>query len=688
MILFSVRQKQILLTLLNETAGISLKEMEKQLHVSRRTLYREFSNIRLFLEQNNLILTSYNGRYLLEGSDDNKTALKDSLIDQHSVYEMPTAQRQNAVAAYLLLTNETTKILSIASELNVSEGTIQHDLLTLADSLSEYHLVIERKKGVGVQIVGDEIKRRQVLCGILLTEINGYSLLRYLNNHDLTTKNYFMSLLPYDLLFECNRNLTDHVFSQINFYSDRQRISTILMFAITIFRFTYNNEISQLPKFGENLEYLGITYKFFANFQWHPIDDAPQVTQKEAIFLAQQLQNAHLNTHSLAFDTEDFSVMIQVRELVELVSLSYGWDFRRNPYFFKRLSKHIENMIRHEQDLLPNVQIETLQQISSKYSRLFKTIQEKWLEIFPDKKLTTPESQLLLLYFANEYTNRGYQRQLRALIVCENGFSTSQILKSRLTREIPQIQKIDTTKVSDLYKLEQRNYDIILSTIDLPGFPRDYQVVSPLLLENDVNKIRNWLQTYLKKYSVIQEEPLPIENKFSVSPTVLREKESEIHFYNQIVQIFKVAKVENDTRDSLAEITHKIVENVPQDFIIDDQDVINNLLKRVQLAPIGIPDTNLAILHTSTVGVKKPYCAIFELDQAFTMMAMDQEEIPVKRMIVMLAPQHIDKSTSDTLGMISSLIIMNDDHTDLFEHGDTHKLRSFLTEKFLAAIKK
>lgn len=70
------------------------------------------------------------------------------------------------------------------------------------------------------------------------------------------------------------------------------------------------------------------------------------------------------------------------------------------------------------------------------------------------------------------------------------------------------------------------------------------------------------------------------------------------------------------------------------------------------------------------------------------MMAMDQEEIPVKRMIVMLAPQHIDKLTSDTLGMISSLIIMNDDHTDLFEHGDTHRLRSFLTEKFLTAIKK
>ena len=688
MVFFSERQKQILSTLLNAKSGISLKEMEKQLHVSRRTLYREFSNIRIYLEQNNLILTSQNGTYLLEGPEESKSFLKTSLNEQHALYTMPTSQRQNAVAAYLLLNNDNIKILSIASNLNVSEGTIQHDLLTLSDYLAEYNLIIKKKKGVGIQIVGDEIERRQVLCGILLTEINEYSLLRYLNDSSLVTHNYFMTLLPYDLLSESYHNLTHYVFPKINFYSDRQRISTILIFAITLFRFANGHSISHASQFTDQLEYLGVTYKFFANFQLQLTDHDTQISQNEIIFLSQQLQNAKANSHSIEFDDSDFSVMVQVRELVELVSLSYGWDFRRNPYFFKRLSKHIENIIRNEQQQLPNIQIDTLQQINDKYSQLFETICEKWLEVFPNKQLTKPELQLLLLYFANEYTNRGYQRELRALIICENGLSTSQILKSRLNREIPQIRKIDTTKVSDLYQLEQRNYDIILSTIDLPGFPREYQVVSPLLLENDVNKIRNWLQTYQKKYNIKTAETLPSINHNLISPSKLRRKEEEIHLYNQLVQAFQVTTINNNLNESLEQITNKILINVPQEFILDKQDVIDHLLKRVQLAPIGIPDTNLAILHTSTTGVKKAFCSIFELNTPFTMMAMDQEEISVKRLIVLLAPYHIDELTQNVLGMISSLIIMNDENTVLFEQGKTEKLRSFLTEKFLSVLKK
>lgn len=70
------------------------------------------------------------------------------------------------------------------------------------------------------------------------------------------------------------------------------------------------------------------------------------------------------------------------------------------------------------------------------------------------------------------------------------------------------------------------------------------------------------------------------------------------------------------------------------------------------------------------------------------MKAMDQEKISVKRMVVLLAPYDLDELTESTLGMISSLIIMNDDNTALFEHGKNSKLRSFLTEKFLEAIRK
>ena len=41
--------------------------------------------------------------------------------------------------------------------------------------------------------------------------------------------------------------------------------------------------------------------------------------------------------------------------------------------------------------------------------------------VFQMKKLAQSELQLLLLYFANEYTSRHYRGDLKALVICENG---------------------------------------------------------------------------------------------------------------------------------------------------------------------------------------------------------------------------------------------------------------------------
>src|SRR5699024_2718587 len=131
------------------------------------------------------------------------------------------------------------------------------------------------------------------------------------------------------------------VLPQINFYSDRQIISTVLMFTISPERLTHDQPISYPVSQTENLEYLGVTYKFFASFDWDSININVDLPKDEIFFLAEHLQNANVNVNSYDFNVDDFSVMIQVRELVELVSTAYGWDFRRNPEFFKRLSKHI-----------------------------------------------------------------------------------------------------------------------------------------------------------------------------------------------------------------------------------------------------------------------------------------------------------------------------------------------------------
>lgn len=87
---------------------------------------------------------------------------------------MSVERRENALAAILLLNDEPKKIIQFALDLNVSEATIQNDLDIVEKSLAEYKIILIRKKSVGVYVEASESERRQVLVGILLSEINDY----------------------------------------------------------------------------------------------------------------------------------------------------------------------------------------------------------------------------------------------------------------------------------------------------------------------------------------------------------------------------------------------------------------------------------------------------------------------------------------------------------------------------------
>ncbi len=129
-------------------------------------------------------------------------------------------------------------------------------------------------------------------------------------------------------------------------------------------------------------------------------------------------------------------------------------------------------------------------------------IEQAWKQKFPHENIPASELQLLLLYFANEYTSKQNYKNISVLIICENGIGTSAILGERLKQEIPEIKHIKLSKVSDLPNLNLRDYDLILSTLELKGFPRDYQLVSPLLLDDEVERVKNYLRAYTKKFPV------------------------------------------------------------------------------------------------------------------------------------------------------------------------------------------
>lgn len=109
MILLSPRQKNILQQLVQSSSGIKITSLAKEVGISRRTVYREFSELKLYLSQHHLAIENVNGSYRLKGSQNDLQLLTAELDQQPSKLAMSAKQRQAALACMLLLKDQPEK---------------------------------------------------------------------------------------------------------------------------------------------------------------------------------------------------------------------------------------------------------------------------------------------------------------------------------------------------------------------------------------------------------------------------------------------------------------------------------------------------------------------------------------------------------------------------------------------------
>ncbi|MBF5066799.1 PTS transporter subunit EIIA, partial [Salmonella enterica subsp. enterica serovar Istanbul] len=81
------------------------------------------------------------------------------------------------------------------------------------------------------------------------------------------------------------------------------------------------------------------------------------------------------------------------------------------------------------------------------------------------------------------------------------------------------------------------------------------------------------------------------------------------------------------------------------------------LLKRLELAPVGIPDTGLAMIHTSSQGVTTPYIGVFDLTSSLPLPAMDMGTIQLQRVLLLLTPNPVSQETLTLLSAVSAKLV-------------------------------
>ncbi|MEB3363913.1 PTS sugar transporter subunit IIA [Lactobacillus sp. R2/2] len=87
---------------------------------------------------------------------------------------------------------------------------------------------------------------------------------------------------------------------------------------------------------------------------------------------------------------------------------------------------------------------------------------------------------------------------------------------------------------------------------------------------------------------------------------------------------------QNNEEQTLKEVIKGVIDLLPSAIIIDSQQVVQKLFKRINQSPVGIPHSRLALVHASSSAVRKAYVAVCQLQTAVKMKAMDYNEIKVK----------------------------------------------------------
>lgn len=684
MILLSPRQKNILQQLVQNPHGMKINSLAKEAGISRRTIYREFSELKLYLDQHHLAIENANGNYQLTGTEDAIQALVTEIAQQPIESVMSAKQRQAALACLLLLKDQPEKIFSLAVSLDVSEGTIQRDLKQLEASLAEYHLQVDTKKSVGVEVLGSEAQRRLVLGGILTSQLNEYEFFEYLQQDEVNRKtNFFLQLLPKNILQECAQALKQQDVSKKT-RSDIQEVQLILILAISLIRMRHAAIKAYRVKAPQKL--FKYRQQAIAVFQTFSTAIQARVTTAEVDFMAVQFQGIDYQLDLKNWgDDYDLQIAYQIKRLVYQVSQIANWNFNHDHDLLERLTKHIGLLLQHHGPELPDVPISLLSNIAEKYPQFFQAIQQALPREFPEYHFSTTEQELILLYFANSFENASSTGQLKALVICANGIGAASILKNRLQQEISTISEVQIAKVSQLKTIQPNHFDLILSTLKLPGFNWDYQVVSPLLLGDELQRIKELVRS-LNKRTPVQSEVKQSVDKKRTALAQIEQNFQRTTICRQLLQQIGLVKIANDQQD-LTKILALVLQQVPSTVVTNRQIIQDAMLQRIKLAPVGIPDSQIALVHATDKTVNCPFFSIYQLQTPLKMRAMDQSEISVVRILLMTGPSPMSDFENALMGSISSSIVMNNHNTQIFANGSLVEIKNLVALQFLNQIK-
>ncbi|MFS0561501.1 BglG family transcription antiterminator [Terribacillus sp. 179-K 1B1 HS] len=683
----SSRERRIILQLLRSRHQfISIRELAEHLNVSSRTIHRELKQVERTLAENKLSLLRVTGSGIrIEGDNAQMEALQEQLRD---AVEVDTTQEERLLHLLYLLVEaaEPVKVAYLANEVQLSKTAISVYLDALEARLADYSLSIVRRRGVGVELEGEENEKRKVLVQLMMEQLDQASIYSFTKDYEEQTLHQFLqNIIKVQSMTTVEKYVMDHLTKLPYSIADNAYVALITYISITIQRIRQDKLVTLSHPLLESLQKTE-EYTIAAALS-RELETTFSITfpASEIGYIAVQIQGAKRNetTHR-----SDPLFELQVQAFIQTVAADIQLpQLDKDETFTDGLLAHIEPAISRAREGIQTYNPLT-EKIEQDYQEIVTAVRQALETVFPTYRFGQGEVAFLALHFASARERQKSRQRLHALVVCASGIGTSKMLASRLQNEFPEITQVTLSSFLELRDLELERFDLLISTISLDQFHREYLLVNPLLPGPDVKRVDAFIQQELPVIYKKRKQAAPSETVPSALPTVsaFDSKLEELKTLTAVIRIvWDNFKVDENYQQKMDLFSH-IDQQAADLGIIGNQGILASLLEqRDELGGMGIPETRMALYHSRSSNIEQPAFWMMALSSPVIIKGMDNKAMEADRLFILAAPDNLPLSCYELFSKIS-IFILEEHIQPLIRAADQEALSKELAQLLTAHI--
>lgn len=468
------RQNQIVKELTNTKELITAKYLADKYGVSIRTIRNDVIIIIEHLKDIDVEFIRKHGIGMRIVSKNYKTTqnLLDTNIYCKDFIYYDKVIRNVLISIYFVMNKNPISAQELSDRFFVSKGTILNEINSGVGFIKDLEIKGVRNKGF--VICSNEFKQLS-----LINKISNLIGSKQLEMILFEKNNCFVDEYECELVNSCCDYLSNNLYLTISNHSGL-RISIVFLLAKV-----KNNRISATHKKINSFSTLGRFQLYFEHI-------SSAVLETTHLELLKYLLSQY--TDYTDDEKSDYSKLeIAVDDWIQAMSLHYPMILEEKDSLHIDLVKHIKSLINSSSFNVENGNV-LLKQIKERYGDIFEEVKKTSVGFssITDLYFNDDEIGYITLYFCKVLDKINKMRSARVMVVCNTGRGASKFLATRIINNCPEVHVVAMNSYVDIEKDKSilQNIDLIISTINLPMVKIPYIVISPLLTELELSKVK------------------------------------------------------------------------------------------------------------------------------------------------------------------------------------------------------